>query len=281
MRFQVGSNYLFIRLLAQRADNSTFWSTFIPTQSSVKAIEIIPVECFSQLKVPSDCGDPDDKSFYGYVFKDADGDEYYNQYPFAAASQTSDHADRLIQRNNEIGEVDEYYLLPSMITELTTSPAYANNMNTNTIMSSVEAWLKANCLFWRHVPVLPGRGYEHLVKTDIVYDMSVLGTDHKDLTIDEYGWFKLNQADLLDQLDALSYTRSIHGVCSASPERDLGELAALYPAVERQVNDVMAKANEQFRIMHQAYQLKVIDLLRDTTGRLTEIADAARRKTHE
>lgn len=110
-RFTVGTPEVFLRF--DYTGPGRFGSTYIPWLDTLNAIEILDLACVEHHKVRGEWDDESDEPKYdGFIFTDAQGTVYHNQYPRAAYGQLDDSQDRMVSQAEFCEETfDHFYEL--------------------------------------------------------------------------------------------------------------------------------------------------------------------------
>ena len=96
LRFTPGEEYLFVHLDYTPA-RPRFGSVYLPWEDTLEAMRVIKVRCEEHHPVRSEWDDAAaEPQYQGFIFKDAEGTVYHNQYPTASYGQLTDHADRML-----------------------------------------------------------------------------------------------------------------------------------------------------------------------------------------
>lgn len=103
MRFEVGRNYVFMRVLF--TGRPRLMNRYIPWEDTLDSIQTINLTCKEHHKVPGEFSD--ERKFDGFIFEDAEGGIWYNQYPNAHYGQLDDRMDYHAERHFEIKELFE------------------------------------------------------------------------------------------------------------------------------------------------------------------------------
>lgn len=109
MRYNVGEVLHTIKLVhADSKPDRCFFMAYIPRGDERDAprptVEIIDLTVEEHHKVPWEFGTDDDKPYDGYVLKDAEGNDWHNQYPTACYGQISTEGDYRFCSVRVIGE---------------------------------------------------------------------------------------------------------------------------------------------------------------------------------
>lgn len=94
MRYTPNEKTLFINIKFE-ASEPRFSSLYLPWTDKLLAIELLELTCEKHERV---AGEWDDEVQYdGFIFRDADGKEWHNQYPRAAYGQLDDSQDWIVR----------------------------------------------------------------------------------------------------------------------------------------------------------------------------------------
>jgi len=95
MRYQVGQKYLFIDVQFKPAQ-PRFGHMYCPWEDTLESVTIVELTCAEHHRVP---GEWDDEVKYdGFIFTDAQGNKWDNQYPRAAYGQLDTSNDQRVLR---------------------------------------------------------------------------------------------------------------------------------------------------------------------------------------
>lgn len=118
-RFSVGKTYLFftnhLRSVENPEKDITYYGVLGAGLNLVKT-EVLELLCISEHDVPVEYREEEGNTAKGYIFIDAQGAEYHNQYPVASYGQMSDAGNRIVTKND--GEFTDFYLASSMLSEV-------------------------------------------------------------------------------------------------------------------------------------------------------------------
>lgn len=99
MRYTVGQKYIFVHQQAELGEDRKarrpfmYPMLFLPWQHKLKELRILVLTCAEHHKVPSEWDTECKLDHDGFIFHDANGDRWLNQYPRASYGQVTDTAD--------------------------------------------------------------------------------------------------------------------------------------------------------------------------------------------
>lgn len=97
LRFNVGQSYLFIYIDFTQ-NSPRFGGTYVPWLDTLNKIEVVELKCAEHHKVRYEFDEADAKKKYdGFIFANAEGVVYHNQYPVASYGQLDDSGDRQVR----------------------------------------------------------------------------------------------------------------------------------------------------------------------------------------
>jgi len=102
-RFSVGEKYLFIRVFYENGENRPWTPAYCPWVDKDPEIFVTELECVEHHEVPNAHDPQEEKTCDGFIFKDANGNVWYNQYPTAHYGQISTDNDYLVRPHNHEG----------------------------------------------------------------------------------------------------------------------------------------------------------------------------------
>lgn len=100
MRYTPGQKVPFIKVDFTPAERNLFRRPYFPWCDTLNSIEMRLLVCVEHHKVPGDW--EDEVKYDGFIFKDMEGKEWYNQYPRASYGQLDDSQNTTVRSKDAV-----------------------------------------------------------------------------------------------------------------------------------------------------------------------------------